>query len=54
VLGGIASGFLLYVVSKLTDDLSVAELIPPMVAAWLPATLGAMTGVVALLYLEDG
>jgi lipopolysaccharide export system permease protein len=54
VLGGIASGFLLYVVSKLTDDLSTAELIPPVVAAWLPAMLGAMTGVVALLYLEDG
>jgi lipopolysaccharide export system permease protein len=54
VLGGVASGFLLYVVSKLTDDLSTAELIPPMVAAWLPAVLGGMTGVVALLYLEDG
>jgi lipopolysaccharide export system permease protein len=54
VLGGVASGFVLYVVSKLTDDLSTAELIPPMIAAWLPAVLGAMTGVVALLYLEDG
>ena len=37
VLGGIASGFLLYVMSKLTDDLSNAELIPPIVAAWMPA-----------------
>jgi lipopolysaccharide export system permease protein len=54
VLGGIASGFLLYFVSKLTDDLSTAELIPPMAAAWMPAMLGSMTGVVALLYLEDG
>jgi lipopolysaccharide export system permease protein len=54
VLGGVASGFLLYVVSKLTDDLSTAALIPPMVAAWMPAVLGGMTGVVALLYLEDG
>jgi lipopolysaccharide export system permease protein len=54
VLGGVASGFLLYFVSKLADDLSTAELIPPMVAAWLPAVLGGMTGTVALLYLEDG
>ena len=30
VLGGVATGFLLYVVSKLTDDLSKAELINPI------------------------
>ena len=29
VLGGVASGFLLYVLSKVTDDLSKAELMPP-------------------------
>jgi lipopolysaccharide export system permease protein len=54
VLGGIASGFLLYILSKLTDDLSKAELLPPMIAAWMPATIGAMTGFVVLLYQEDG
>ena len=41
VLGGVASGFLLYVMSKLTDDLSKAELMPPMVAAWMPVVIGA-------------
>jgi lipopolysaccharide export system permease protein len=54
VLGGVASGFMLYIMSKLTDDLSKAELLPPMVAAWMPAAIGAMTGFVALLYQEDG
>jgi lipopolysaccharide export system permease protein len=54
VLGGVAAGFMLYIMSKLTDDLSKAELLPPMVAAWMPATIGAMTGFVALLYQEDG
>ena len=54
VLGGIASGFLLYVMSKLTDDLSNAELLPPIVAAWMPVVVGAMTGFVVLLYQEDG
>jgi lipopolysaccharide export system permease protein len=54
VLGGVACGFLLYVMSKLTDDLSTAELIPPVVAAWMPAAVGAMTGLVVLLYQEDG
>jgi lipopolysaccharide export system permease protein len=54
VLGGVASGFLLYIMSKLTDDLSKAELITPLIAAWMPVAVGAMTGFVALLYLEDG
>ena len=54
VLGGITAGFLLYVISKVTDDLSKAELIYPAAAAWLPVLFGGATGVVALLYSEDG
>ena len=54
VLGGVISGFLLYVMAKVTDDLSHAELLRPAVAAWLPVLVGGMTGLVALLYLEDG
>jgi lipopolysaccharide export system permease protein len=45
---------MLYIMSKLTDDLSKAALLPPMIAAWMPAAIGAMTGFVALLYQEDG
>jgi lipopolysaccharide export system permease protein len=54
VLGGVASGFALYIMSKLTDDLSKAALLTPLIAAWMPAVVGAMTGFVALLYQEDG
>jgi lipopolysaccharide export system permease protein len=54
VLGGITAGFLLYVLSKVTDDLSKAELMYPAAAAWLPVLVGGLTGFVALLYLEDG
>ena len=54
VLGGIASGFLLYVMSKVTDDLSKAEMLPPILAAWMPAVVGSMVGFLALLYQEDG
>jgi lipopolysaccharide export system permease protein len=54
VLGGVATGFLLYVLSKVTDDLSKAELLHPIVAAWLPVLVGGMTGLIALLYQEDG
>lgn len=54
VLSGVTAGFLLYVLSKVTEDMSRAELMDPVVAAWLPAVLGTVTGLVALLYQEDG
>ena len=54
ILSGAAAGFLLYVLSKVTDDLSKAELMHPIAAAWLPVFVGGLTGVVALLYQEDG
>jgi len=54
VLSGMAAGFLLYVMSKMTDDLSKAELLNPAAAAWLPVLVGGLTGFVALLYQEDG
>jgi len=54
VLSGVGAGFLLYVLSKVTDDLSKAELMPPVAAAWLPVIIGGLTGLVALLYQEDG
>ena len=54
VLSGIAAGFLLYVLSKVTEDLSKAELMHPIAAAWLPVVVGSFTGLLALLHQEDG
>jgi lipopolysaccharide export system permease protein len=54
VLSGVAAGFLLYVLSKVTEDFSKAELMHPVAAAWLPVFAGGLTGLVALLYQEDG
>jgi len=54
VLGGVAAGFLLYVLAKVTEDLSKAELMHPVTAAWLPVLAGGLTGFIALLYQEDG
>ena len=54
VLSGVASGFLLYVLSKVTEDLSKAELMHPVAAAWLPVLVGGLTGFIALLFQEDG
>lgn len=54
VLGGVAAGFLLYVLSKVTEDLSKAQLMHAVTAAWMPVAAAALTGVVALLFQEDG
>ncbi|TMJ98503.1 MAG: LptF/LptG family permease [Alphaproteobacteria bacterium] len=54
VLGGIGAGFALYILSKVTGDLSKAGLMGPLAAAGLPPAIGAITGLMALLYQEDG
>jgi lipopolysaccharide export system permease protein len=54
ILSGIIAGFLLYVLSKVTEDMSKAELMHPVAAAWLPVLAGGLTGFVVLLYQEDG
>jgi lipopolysaccharide export system permease protein len=54
ILSGVGAGFLLYVLSKVTEDLSKAELMHPIAAAWLPVLVGGLTGFLVLLYQEDG
>jgi lipopolysaccharide export system permease protein len=54
ILSGIGAGFLLYVLQKVTEDLSKADLLNPIAAAWLPVCVGSLTGLLALLYQEDG
>lgn len=54
VMGGVASGFLIYVMAKVTNDLSTAELLYPQIAAWLPVLVGGLIGLLVLLHLEDG
>ncbi len=54
VLGGVAAGFLLYVLSKFFEDFSKAGLLNPVAAAWLPVLLGGLIGVLTLLHQEDG
>lgn len=54
VLGGVIAGFVLYVATELTEDLGANGIIAPVMAAWLPAILGSLLGVLALLHQEDG
>jgi lipopolysaccharide export system permease protein len=54
VLGGVLTGFVLYVATKLVADLGGAGLVSAPVAAWSPAIGGALFGALALLSQEDG
>ncbi|WP_029355559.1 LPS export ABC transporter permease LptG [Bosea sp. 117] len=54
ILGGVAAGFLLYVSTKLAEDLGEAGIVHPFMAAWFPAVVGALVGVLILLHREDG
>jgi lipopolysaccharide export system permease protein len=54
VLSGISAGFLIFVLQKITEDMSKSELLPSLAAAWIPVLVGGLTGFVALLYQEDG
>jgi lipopolysaccharide export system permease protein len=54
ILTGIVAGFALYVLAKVTGDLSKAGLLRPVAAAGLPPALGGVAGLIALLYQEDG
>ena len=54
VLSGITAGFLLFVLSKITEDMSKSELLSPVAAAWTPVLVGSLTGFVVLLFQEDG
>jgi lipopolysaccharide export system permease protein len=54
ILGGISAGFLLFVLSKFTEDMSKSELMSPVLAAWLPVVIGGLAGFVVLLHQEDG
>ena len=54
ILVGITAGFLLFVLSKITEDMSKSEMLSPVAAAWIPVAIGGLTGFVVLLYQEDG
>jgi lipopolysaccharide export system permease protein len=54
IMAGVGVGFMLYVVSKIAWDLGSGGIVPPQLAAWLPAIVTILMGATALLHLEDG
>jgi lipopolysaccharide export system permease protein len=54
IISGVAVGFMLYVVTKIAWDLGSGGIVPPPLAAWLPAVIATLAGITVLLHLEDG
>jgi lipopolysaccharide export system permease protein len=54
ILAGVGVGFMLYVVSRIAWDLGSGGIVPPQLAAWLPAVVTLLLGTTVLLHLEDG
>jgi lipopolysaccharide export system permease protein len=54
ILGGIVSGFVLYVVTVLVKAFGSSGAIPPFVAVWIPVIVATALGTTILLHQEDG
>ena len=54
IVGGIAAGFVLYVVTFLAQALGSNSVIPAVAAAWFPVVAAGLFGTTILLHQEDG
>lgn len=54
ILGGIVSGFVLYVVTVLVKAFGSSGVVPPFVATWVPVVVAMALGATLLLHQEDG
>lgn len=54
VVGGIITGFLVFVFSDIVLALGAAENLPIILAAWAPALATALVGIATLMHIEDG
>ncbi|WP_198373718.1 LPS export ABC transporter permease LptG [Roseomonas rosulenta] len=52
--GGVAAGFALFVIDKITGEFGQAGTLPVVFAAWAPAGAGFLLATALLLHLEDG
>jgi lipopolysaccharide export system permease protein len=54
ILGGIISGFVLYVTTVLVKAFGSSGVVPPFVATWSPVVVAMALGATILLHQEDG
>ncbi len=52
--GGVAAGFALFVVDKVSNEFGEAGSLPVILAAWAPTLAGLLLALALLLHLEDG
>lgn len=51
---GVTAGFMLFLVSKIAEEIGQSGALPVILAAWAPAAAGLMLAVALLLHTEDG
>jgi lipopolysaccharide export system permease protein len=54
IAGGVATGFSLFLISKVAEEFGQSGALPVELAAWAPAAAGLMAAVALLLHTEDG
>ena len=54
IIGGILTGFILYLFSDIVFALGLSDSIPVTLAAWSPSGVANLLGISMLLHLEDG
>ncbi|PWS37822.1 LPS export ABC transporter permease LptG [Falsiroseomonas bella] len=54
IAGGVAAGFALFVVDRVSNEFGEAGSLPVLLAAWAPTVAGLLLALALLLHLEDG
>jgi lipopolysaccharide export system permease protein len=54
IAGGVAAGFALFVVDRVSNEFGEAGSLPVVLAAWAPTVAGLLLALALLLHLEDG
>ena len=54
IAAGIAAGFALFVLDRITGEFGEAGTLPVMLAAWAPTVAGLLLALALLLHLEEG
>jgi lipopolysaccharide export system permease protein len=54
ISGGLAAGFLFYILSDVVFAIGLSGRLPAVLAAWIPAGVAVLLGLTTLLHLEDG
>jgi lipopolysaccharide export system permease protein len=54
IAGGVAAGFALFLVDRVSNEFGEAGSLPVVLAAWAPTLAGLLLALALLLHLEDG